>query len=63
MLSQKQRKIFKERRRLSIVSNILKRPTDKMSVEFGDMEAIGDPDGPISPGAISTSPLPSKGRI
>lgn len=48
MLSYNPRKVFKERGELSIVSIILKRPTDKVSVRFGDMEVIGDPDGSLS---------------
>lgn len=45
----KKRKAFKERGELSIVSNILKSPADKLSVGFGDLEAIDDCDGSLFP--------------
>ena len=46
MLSQKPRKVFKERRELSIVSNTPKRPTD-YKAGFGEIEVIGGPDGSL----------------
>ena len=46
MLSQKPRKVFKERRELSIVSTTPKRPTD-YNVGFGEIEVIGGPDGSL----------------
>lgn len=46
MLSQKPRKVFKERRELSIVSNTPKRPAD-YKVGFGEIEVIGGPDGSL----------------
>lgn len=39
---------YLKKEELSIVSIILKRPTDKVSVKFGDMEAIDDPYGSLS---------------
>lgn len=41
-----QEKCFLEEE-LSIVSNIPKKPTEKVSVGFGDMEVIDDPHGSL----------------
>lgn len=46
MLSQKPRKVFKERRELSVVSSTPKTPTN-YSVGFGEIEVTGGPDGSL----------------
>lgn len=45
-ITEVKKSIFKKEE-LSIVSNIPKKPTDNVSVGFGDMEVIGDPEGSL----------------
>lgn len=48
MLSQRPRKVFKERGALSVYQiNLIKSLTGKVSVGLGDMEAIGDSGGSL----------------